>query len=212
MGNAIDLKGLTFGRLTVIERAANSKQSKARWMCLCECGKMKVVDSYYLMTGHTRSCGCLRNDTKNIKHGKSSESIYHVWQTMKRRCFCPTNKKYKNYGARGIGMCDEWRKSFETFYEWAQNNGYEAGLTIERVDVNEGYFPGNCTWIRLEAQATNKTNNKMITYNGVTLCLQQWQRKTGIRRETISHRLKMGWSVERALTEPIHKFEKPNTA
>ena len=205
MGKAINLKGLKVGRLTVLERAENNERGQARWLCKCECGNMATVDSYYLRTGHTKSCGCIRRESKNKTHGKSHTKLYNVWSTMKRRCYSPGNTKYKNYGARGIQICDEWRNDFVAFYEWAINSGYKEGLTIDRVDVDEGYRPGNCKWATLLEQAQNKTNSTPITFRGKTMSVSMWARETGIKRETIKQRIANGWSIKDALTRPTDK-------
>lgn len=108
---------------------------------------------------------------------------------MKNRCYNKKLKEYKNYGGRGIKICDEWKNDFLVFYKWSIENGYSDNLTIDRIDVNGNYEPSNCRWATIEMQANNKTNNHFITYNNQTLTINQWARKLNIPRETIKTRL-----------------------
>lgn len=131
----------------------------------------------------------------DIKHLKS------VYYHMKSRCNNPHDNRYNLYGARGIKICDEWDK-FNKFYRWAIENGYKSGLTIDRKDCNKGYCPQNCHWATMTFQQNNKRNNRKIAYNGMTLSLNQWSRKTMLGHSTLRDRLRRGWSVERALSTP----------
>ena len=118
---------------------------------------------------------------------------------MRERCNNPHNKRYNCYGGRGIKVCEEW-DSFEAFRAWAQSSGYEKGLTIDRVDVNAGYHPGNCRWATRSEQNRNYRRNRMLTLNGKTQCVQDWAHELGLNSTTILFRLRSGMSVERALT------------
>lgn len=136
----------------------------------------------------------------NFKHGKRNTNIYGVWQTMKTRCYNEHSEKYKNYGGRGITVCDEWRNDFQAFYNWAINNGYDDNLTIDRIDVNEDYSPSNCRWITNKEQQRNRRNNRNITINGETHCLSEWCEILGLNYNTVRSRLNIyKWSIERAL-------------
>lgn len=144
--------GEKFGRLTVISR--NTKEKK--WTCICECGNTVSVIASNLNKGNTKSCGCLQRDIRSItgkKHGMEGTKIYHVWKSMKQRCFNSNHKSFKYYGGRGITVCDEWKNDFQAFYDWAMANGYKEGLTIDRIDANGNYEPSNCEWV------TQKQNN-----------------------------------------------------
>lgn len=118
---------------------------------------------------------------------------------MKKRCYLKCNHDYKNYGARGIAVCDEWRNDFMAFYNWSMANGYNDTLTIDRIDVNGNYEPNNCRWCNMKQQARNRRNNIYFTYNGETHCLTDWCEILGLNRKTIYERLRHGWSYKRAL-------------
>ena len=140
----------------------------------------------------------------NYRHGMRHTRIYNIWRTMRQRCSNPNCINYHNYGGKGIVVCDEWDKSFEVFYEWAMANGYEDGLTIDRINSNGNYEPSNCRWASYKQQANNKTSNRLVEFNGEVHTLGEWASITGIRLATIWNRLKLGWSIEDALTiKPI---------
>lgn len=134
----------------------------------------------------------------------SDTRLFRIWSGIKRRCFTTTDYHYKWYGARGISMCDEWKNSFQTFYNWAISNGYQEDLSIDRVDNNGNYEPSNCRWVTHAEQMRNQGTNIMLTYNGKTLCAMDWSKEIGMSDATIRYRKKHGWSDERTLTEPIH--------
>lgn len=142
--------------------------------------------------------GRLRNEKGEYipSHGMKHTTIYSRWCAMKERCYNPNNKGYKRYGARGITVCDEWRNSFEAFYEWSVSNGYQDGLTIDRIDNNKGYSPDNCRWATHKQQNRNYSRNHMITYNGKTQCIADWADEVGINRATILYRIKAGKTAD----------------
>ena len=137
----------------------------------------------------------------NYRHGMRYTRIYNIWRSMRQRCSNPKCKNYKNYGGRGITVCQEW-EDFQTFYDWAMSNGYAEDLTIDRVDVNGDYEPSNCRWVSYKIQANNKSDSKFIEVNGISHTIAEWSDITGIQKATIWARLQKGWSIERAITEP----------
>ena len=195
----IDMIGKTCGRLTVIKRVPN-KGKNARWGCICSCGEYVEVDGCHLRNGGVKSCGCILKEAKwNKTHGLSNSRIYGIWHGMKRRC----DSRNKNYGGRGITVCNEWKNSFDTFYEWALNNGYNETLTIDRIDVNGNYCPENCRWATITEQQNNKRTNVIIEYDGVSHTVSEWAKILNIKRETLVKRLKTK-SVEESFTKDIN--------
>ena len=181
-----DLTGQKFGRLTAISLSHIDKYTHRMWLCECDCGKFKIVRANDLKRGKTKSCGCLKGNIKfgTYKHrpriGLLNKRISSILSGMRQRCYNKNNKSYKNYGGRGISICDEWLYSTITFQDWAYANGYEDSLTIDRIDVNGNYCPENCKWADRRAQANNRTNNRLITYNGETHTLSEWLRILGL--------------------------------
>lgn len=200
LNNGNDLTGRRFGNLVAIKHIKRKNNSRL-WLCKCDCGNEVTCYQHNLLRGTSTSCGCLKSyyarKTRNC-HGESTTILYKKWSTMKTRCFNKNNPTYKDYGGRGIKICKEWL-DFWTFREWAYNNGYKEGLTIERKDVNGDYCPENCCWITKEEQANNKRNNSFIEYGGKKQTVSQWSRELGVGKCTISYRLKAGWSPEECL-------------
>lgn len=202
--------GKRYGRYTVLSAhyaILNNGKRMCRWLCRCDCGAIKDVRPIEVINGKVVSCGCHRNDIvlkRNTTHGESASRLYRIWCGMKRRCNAQNCEKYKIYGGRGISVCDEWI-DYELFSVWAKSNGYREDLSIERIDSNGNYEPGNCTWIPMKKQARSRRSTYMVDYNGEKVPLIELSEKTGIHRTTVFHRVKnLGWSVERALSEPIH--------
>lgn len=166
MAKLKDMTGKRFSRLTVLCRASNGiccGKKVTKWLCKCDCGKTIIVEGHSLRREKTKSCGCLNNEKRKLnkgvphKHGKCKSRLYRIWSCMKRRCN-PTNKeKAKWYSGRGIAVCDEWKNSFQAFYDWAIANGYEDNLSIDRIDVDGNYEPSNCRWANVYQQAVNKS-------------------------------------------------------
>lgn len=199
MSKFIDLTGQKFGRLTVIKRAPNAKNGQTMYLCQCECGKYSTVTGVQLRSGHTKSCGCLRKDLLTT-HNATHSRMYVLWWGIKQRCFNPKSNGYENYGGRGITICDEWRKDFQAFYDWAMANGYTDKLSIDRIDVNGNYEPSNCRWVDMKFQGNHRRNNRLIEHNGEILTVSEWSERTGIKVGTIYSRLDRGWGTAETLT------------
>lgn len=178
----LNLKSQTFGKLTAI-KPSRTPQGNYGWLCRCHCGNTLVVRTTELTRGHTKSCGCTRT------HGLSRTPLYDAWYDILRRCCVETSKDYKNYGGRGITLCDEW-KEYPVFYEWATTHGYEEGLTIDRIDNNQGYNPKNCRFVTMKDQERNKRNNLYVTVNGQKMLLIDFAEQNNIPYTTVYWRFK----------------------
>lgn len=202
MPKKLNLTGQKFGRLTVLHELRNYHKKGVYWLCVCECGNLTEVKGACLTYGHTKSCGCLNRDitrTRNTSHGKHGSRLYTIWQAMKDRCYNINFKRYKDYGGRGIKVCDEWLNDFQAFYDWAMTNGYGDTLTIDRSDNNGNYDPNNCRFITLKQQNRNRRSNVNVTINGTTKCLMEWCEILGVKYPTALYRIHHNWGVERAL-------------
>lgn len=157
-GNFKDLTGKQFGRLTVIERIKHNN-TLGYWICKCECGNEKIVPTNRLTQGMTKSCGCLNHDLvieRSTVHGLRHTRLYRIWNGMKQRCHNENHPRFKDWGGRGIKVCDEWKQSFKTFYDWSIQNGYSDNLSIDRINNNGNYDPNNCRWSTVQEQNKNK--------------------------------------------------------
>lgn len=169
----IDLTGQKFGKLTVIEEDFDNKTKKRRWICICECGAKKSVDQYHLRSGATVSCGCYQKQkakAHNIVHGQTKTPLHNVWKAIKQRCNNPNSRNYKNYGGRGIKLCDEWLV-FENFYNWCVNNGYDRSLQIDRIDNDKGYEPNNVRFVDRTVNCRNRRITATISVKGKKISL-----------------------------------------
>lgn len=195
----IDLTGKRFGQLTVIEQAGNAPRGGAKWLCVCDCGVRTTPAGGDLRLGKVRSCG--HDGLKHFRastqtHGQAKTRLYRIWKAMNARC---ANAEDPRYGGKGLKVCAEWR-DFSAFKAWAETNGYGDNLTIERRDIDEGYSPGNCTWIPAGHQSFNLSI--VATAPDGRLWLHK-ARQSGISDAAYRSRLKDGWSHERAASQPM---------
>lgn len=177
MEKANDLTGKLFGKLTVLYKSTEKAKSGSMWVCKCDCGNTVAIARCSLVSNHSKSCGCTRKEflskyPPSKKHGGESikaknrrERLYMVWCAMKERCSNPNNNRYRHYGGRGIVVCEEWKSNYATFREWAMQNGYNPSAgrgecTIDRINPDGNYEPGNCRWVDMKTQANNKRKCK----------------------------------------------------
>lgn len=198
-----DLTGQKFNKLTVIKFSHFDKKKNSYWLCKCDCGNEKIVRRCHLIKGGVQSCGCvLKEGRGTYKNGWRTHGLWSnnrrlckIWNCMLDRCLNENNEKYKYYGGKGVKVCNEWLSSFDNFIKWAQDNGYEDNLTIDRISTDGDYCPENCRCVTQLEQANNKSNNIYITYNQKTMTAAQWSKKTGIDRGVIEYRFHQGWNV-----------------
>lgn len=196
----LDIIGKKFQRLTVLRESGKSKAGKIKFICVCDCGNEINVVGSGLVSGNTGSCGCLQRERTGAAakihastHGLSGHALYPIWIDIRRRCFDKRVSSYKNYGARGVTMCDEWKNDFKVFYDWCMRMGWVAGLEIDRYPDNNGnYEPSNCRLATTKENCNNKRNNCLLTVNGVTKTAAQWAEVTGTHRSTVSRRIRSG--------------------
>lgn len=197
MGKLHDLSGIRFGRQVVISRAGTNKWGNATWLCLCDCGNRHVVPGGKLLSGQSTSCGCyaIEMRSKNATvHGytrRKKPRTLTIWNGMKARCLNPKSVSYSNYGARGIGICDEWL-SFKNFHEWAIANGYADNLQLDRIDNDGDYCPSNCRWVTRSENQKNTRRTRLITINGKTQCASDWIKELGVSKSTFYSDLRKG--------------------
>lgn len=207
--STMDITGHTYGKLTVIKRAGKNRFGQYLWECSCECGNNAVVPLVSMRTGKTKSCGCLKGT--NASHGHSRKGKitveYSTWTNLRKRCFNRADKKFADYGGRGITVCDRWANSFEAFFADMGERPSPAH-SIDRIDNDGPYSPDNCRWATRAQQASNKRvpkNTVYITLGAVTKTIPEWSDITGLSQPLIRSRLKRGWAVERILTQKPHR-------
>ena len=209
MSRIVIKEGQRFGRLVILKELPFKYLPNGRrvrnFLCKCDCGNIKDVSINHLCYGGTKSCGCL---TIKYPKGITSSALYRKWAAMKQRCFNPKLPNYKDYGGRGITMCDEWRWDFMAFRKWSLENGYSRELSIDRIDNDGNYEPSNCRWATRKEQMNNRRCTHYLTFRGETHTIQEWSKIQKIKKSTIEMRLRMGWSVEKTLSAPLEIHRK----
>lgn len=201
------IPGQVFHSFTVLQESGRSANGGVRWRCRCVCGKERIVGTDNLKRGTSKSCGCLFG---REEHGKYDTPECRAWIGMKSRCFNPHNISYRNYGARGITVCSQWQHSFNNFFN---DMGPRPSLhhSLERRDVNGHYCKENCCWATRTQQANNTRRSFRITFHGETKTLQQWANLLRMEYQTLRCRIRHGWSLDRAFTEPVHTHHRQVT-
>lgn len=186
-----ELTGMQFGKLHVIKDTGERKYAKVVWLCRCKCGNMRKVVGSFLTTGKIYECDeCAKSEhQKNAKGLNIVHSLNNVYTHMKHRCENPKCDAYPYYGGRGISICKEWKESRKAFRDWAVNNGYAFGLTLERIDVNGDYSPNNCKWIPFREQFYNRRNSVYVFYRGKKVSLARICNDLNLDLERILHYL-----------------------
>jgi hypothetical protein len=205
----LELTGLRFGKWTVIKRSGTNKWRASTWACLCDCATRRDVVGSVLIRGESLSCGCdapRMNSEQHTIHGESGKRVnrlhdrspeYSSWLSMIARCFNKSHKAYHQWGGRGITVCERWKSSYTLFLD---DMGRRPSRThsIERINNNGNYEPGNCKWATPEEQSNNTRRNHLLEFNGKTLTIAQWGKVTGLGRN-LYNRIYNGWPIERAL-------------
>lgn len=215
--SATDYVGKTYGMLTIIGEG-NSKRPR-KWLCRCQCGEVKQVGHYDIVSGSTKSCGCLRRSrtiglahTHNCSHHGFKTPEYRSWEAMRARCNNPNNVGYHRYGGRGISVCSQWG-AFENFL--LDMGKRPQGTSLDRLDSNGNYCPENCRWATREQQANNTGRNVYPAAFGITMTVSQWSRLTNIPRGTLGQVMRQGrdfqeYLLSRGITE--EKLRKEDIA
>lgn len=201
MNALVNLEGQRFGRLTVLSR--DKSKLRVHWLCLCDCGATKSISGNAIRRGSTVSCGCRMREIggHNKAHGMRFTKEYEAWKHMKARCSKTYDISYKNYGAIGITVCDEWKSSFDLFFKHIGPCPSERH-SIDRIDVSKGYFPGNVKWSTATEQQRNKRNTRWVEYMGEKKSLAEWCESLGMKYRLVEQRLRVGWPVQKAFTQP----------
>lgn len=204
--------GNKYGKLTVV--SIENQNQKTLLNCKCDCGNEITRPTYMIGSGVVKSCGCSKGDAirrynasgkhsrSRLKDGRSLHPLYGTWFQMISRCKNPSQNHYDRYGGRGIKVCEEWH-DFWNFVKWSDSvGGRPKGYTLDRIDNDGNYEPSNCRWADWRTQTTNKSSNVFVEYNGVTKTIIEWAEDFKIHPHTLQNRIKRGWDIERALTDP----------
>lgn len=200
MTTLVDITGQRFGRLTVLGRAPGLLKHHRSWECRCDCGQIITHRLNRLLTGHSKSCGCLKSapNLANATHNMRNTAEYRAYRNMLSRCYYRNTREYARYGGRGIAVCDRWREGFENFFA-------DMGLkptdqhSLDRIDNDGNYEPSNCRWATRSEQCRNRRSNVIIEYAGRSRSIIEWSEETGLSWATIHKRLRRGISPEGGL-------------
>jgi hypothetical protein len=205
--------GQKFGLLEVIAKAdpvlvgKKRQHQRARFICRCACGFEMCVYANNLKSGNSKSCGCTRSSSKRTHGRNASDPTYSTWSAMRSRCLNKASVHYSNYGDRGIKICQRWNR-FENFLE--DMGERPIGKTLDRINNDGNYEPGNCRWATPREQRANQRRKltTAIAHQGKTKTMAEWARESVVTYRTFAKRLSAGWAVERALNEPSHATKR----
>lgn len=209
MGQFNDITGKRFGKLIVVSLHGRSKKGNGfkpyQWLCKCDCGGTRITRTNSLVSGMTISCGCMLH--KHKKHGLYYHHLDNIYCHMISRCHNEKDKSYKYYGGRGIFVCDEWRRDVRAFVDHLLSIGWtkDCGLSIDRINNNDGYHPSNVRLATNIQQARNNSKNTLIEYNGEIAPIAEWAERIGMPYGRLQARIFRGWSIERAMTQPSQR-------
>ncbi len=213
----IDPIGEKYGRLLVLSEADRNARNKRQFLCLCDCGKEVVRLLNAMRTGHTLSCGCLHLETiangrklrplGRTKHGLNKTPEHQAWVSMRQRCTNQNRREWTHYGGRGITVCKEWSESFDAFLA-AVGPRPSPKHSLDRIDVNGNYEPGNVRWATQQTQIENTRTVRNVTINGKTQTISAWERENGLSRGQVRAREASGWSIQEAILTPSIKGQK----
>ena len=205
------IKGEKHGKLLILGLSPHTKD-KARCVAQCECGVIKTYRVDMLRTGNTSSCGCVQRahavasgKTLKLDHGMSDTPEHRAWMKMRERCQ-HSHGKFARWGGRGIRVCDEWQTNFKAFYEHIGPRPGK-GYSVDRIDNDRGYEPGNVRWGTHEQQARNRENSMWVEAMGQSKPIAQWAEETGLRANLIRWRIRKGWDPVKAVTTPARKMK-----
>lgn len=192
------LIGRRFGRLTVQSYSHSSKSGSPLWNCVCDCGCLAICSSPNLYSGNTKSCGCIKREitsSRSRTHGATGTPEYRVWYHIIGRCTSKGDPAYHNYGGRGIAVCDEWKNSFESFFSCVGKRPSSLH-TLDRIDNNGNYEPGNVRWATRKEQANNLRRNTIVEFRGSKMTLSEFSDAVGVPYRIVYGRFRSGWSIE----------------
>lgn len=215
MSAFVDFTGRVFGRLKVL-KLDHTKPHKPRgryfyWLCECICGNQIVVAGSALRSGHTQSCGCLQKERAilaSTTHGMSGTKYHRLWKNIKNRCYNENFKRYDDWGGRGIKMYAPWIDNFQLFFDYISGLEHfgEAGRSLDRIENDKGYEPGNLRWATPTEQGRNQRTNHLVEYQGELMTIAEAAEKSGIKRKVLEHRIRRGDTGERLFRPIEEKF------
>lgn len=210
-----DESGKRYGKLLVIKTSYS--KNGLYWLCRCDCGNETIVKGTNLRYGTTHSCGCgsIEQAKKNLETSAKKRrtnipyirKLKDLRRNMIDRCCNKKNKRYYDYGGRGIKVCDEWQSGTRVFYAWCTKVGYKPGLQINRIDNNGNYEPSNCNFVTQLVNVNNTRGNHYVTWGGKTQTIAMWARDLGVRPQALQHRFTRNWPLEKAMTQPFRNWD-----